>query len=196
MHLYVEEILKLWYYNMHYKWVKEGEKMPIIANIIGGLAVLVFALGFQCKTRRYIIITNVFSRVLYILQYLILGAFSGAVFDLIGAFATLFAQHKDRPFLKKFKFFIWIVTALILVIATYFLYENPLSFLPLFGVVLEIVAVWFTKEKHIRIAAFLAQPFWFSYNLLNCAFGSAAGNVFTMISIIIALVRFFKKDKP
>jgi hypothetical protein len=67
------------------------------------------------------------------------------------------------------------------------------SFLDLFalaGVLLEINALWLTSEKAIRWVSLFAAPFWFIYNSLNYALGSALGNIFTIISIIIAIIRY------
>jgi len=65
------------------------------------------------------------------------------------------------------------------------------------GIVFEIIALWLTKEKHIRVLSLIAAPLWFAYNLANTAYGSVVGNVFTMVSIGIAMARldFNRKEK-
>ena len=50
---------------------------PIVPQIVGILAVATFLLSYQQKNRRAIIILNTVSRILYIVQYILLGAFSG-----------------------------------------------------------------------------------------------------------------------
>ena len=60
--------------------------MPIwIPQAVGILAVATFLWSYQQKKRKNIILLNAISRGLYILQYLLLGAFSGAVLDILGA---------------------------------------------------------------------------------------------------------------
>lgn len=169
--------------------------MEIIANIVGISAVILFALSFQCKTRKGIIFANVCSRLLYILQYLLLLAFEGVVFDLIGAVATFPAQKKEERFVKKHRKIILSLIFLSVAVAGMVMYRNMLSLAPVLGVSLELAAVWSTKEKTIRIVSFFAQPFWLTYNLYNMAYGSAFGNAFTMISILIALCRFAGKKE-
>jgi hypothetical protein len=76
--------------------------MPkIIPQVIGFIAVATFLLSYQMKERRNIIIVNVISRVLYIVQYLLLGAFSGAILDSIGIISSVIAEKKNVPFIKK-----------------------------------------------------------------------------------------------
>jgi hypothetical protein len=74
---------------------KMGGK-DMLAHILGFFAVASFLWCFQLKTRRNIILVNITSRVLYILQYLLLGAFEGAVLDFMGLLLSFFAQKKDR----------------------------------------------------------------------------------------------------
>ena len=74
---------------------------PIIPQIIGIAAVVAFLASYQMKHRRGIILLNVVSRALYILQYLLLGAISGAVLDILGAIASILASKKRRTLYKK-----------------------------------------------------------------------------------------------
>ena len=60
--------------------------MKLFANIIGLAAVAMFVLSYQLKTRRGIILFNAGSRVFYVLQYILLGAFEGAVLERLGYF--------------------------------------------------------------------------------------------------------------
>ena len=52
--------------------------IPILPQIIGILAVTMFLLSYQQKRRYKIIIWNVGARALYVLQFILLGAFTGA----------------------------------------------------------------------------------------------------------------------
>ena len=61
----------------------------IISQIIGFLSVVLFLLSYQQKKRKNIILFNVVSRALYIVQYLLLGAFEGAVLDILGAISPI-----------------------------------------------------------------------------------------------------------
>ena len=75
--------------------------MEFFAQIVGLFAELLFLLSYQQKERKNIITMNAISRVLYIIQYIMLGAFEGAVLDVAGTVASVLAQKKDNPFIKK-----------------------------------------------------------------------------------------------
>ena len=69
-------------------------------------------------------------------------------------------------------------------------YQNVFSLLPILGVIFETLALWLKKERNIRIMSLLGAPFWLAYNLMNLAYGSAIGNVITLVSITVAIIRY------
>jgi len=158
--------------------------------VIGVAAVATFVLSYQMKTRKGIVICNAISRALYVVQYLLLFAFEGAVLDVLGIVASVLAQKKDSPFIKKHLKIVVISVDLVIVAAGILLYKNVFSLLPMLGVLLHTGAFWLTKEKDIRIVSFLGSPFWLVYNLYSHAYGSAVGDVMTMVSIATAMIRY------
>ena len=164
--------------------------IEIIANVVGTFAVVTFVLSYQMKTRKGIVICNSISRVLYVAQYLLLLAFEGAVLDIVSIGAAVLAGKKDTPFIKKHLKAVIISVNLVMVVTGILLYKNIFSLLPLFGVLLHTGAFWLTNEKHIRAMSIIGSPFWLAYNLYSRAFGSAVGDVMTMVSIATAMIRY------
>ena len=169
--------------------------LQLIANGVGVLAVILFVASYQIKKRSGIITCNAISRALYILQYLLLGAFAGAVLDVLGLVSSVLAGRKHTPFVRRFRVPILVVINAAMVAATVFLYKTPWDLLPLAGVLLHTTAFWLSDERKIRILSITGSPFWFAYNAHSLAFGSAAGDVFTIISIAIAIFRYDVKKK-
>ncbi len=169
--------------------------MKYIANAVGICAVITFVLSYQQKKRRSIVLCNAISRTLYVLQYILLGAFEGAVLDVVGIGASIAAQNKDKSFIKKRLTPVIVAVNAVIIISGIVMYENVYSLLPMFGVLFHTGAFWFTKEKHIRLASFLGSPFWLAYNLLSGAYGSAMGDILTMCSIGLSIYRYDIKRK-
>ena len=170
--------------------------MTLIASqIIGVLAVITFLLSYQQKKRKNIIIFNTVSRVLYILQYLLLGAFEGAVLDILGALSSVIATQKDKGFIKKHTIATVAVIDTVIIVAGILLYENVFSLLPIVGVLLHTTAFWINDEKIIRRVSLVGSPFWFVYNFVSRAYGSAVGDALTMGSIIIAMIKYRDPQK-
>ncbi len=171
--------------------------MDIIPQIIGLLAVATFLLSYQQKKRKNIILLNTISRCLYILQYLLLGAFAGAVLDILGAISSVIAGKKDSGFVKRHTKVTLISVNILIVIAgssIAFINNSWLDILPIAGVLLHTSAFWISDEKIIRRVSLLGSPFWFLYNFLSRAYGSAIGDILTICSIVIAMIRHKNTD--
>ena len=167
--------------------------MQTAALIVGLAAVFFFLLSYQFPKRRAIIACNVVSRVLYILQYLLLFAFEGAAMDISAIPSSVLAARKHTPFVQKHKVAgVFGVNAFVVVIGILF-WRDWLSWVPVVGVLLETNALWMTREKHIRWFSLAALPFWLFYNLRCGAYGAALGNVLVVGSILSAMFRYDRK---
>ena len=166
--------------------------MPIIPQVIGLLAVATFLLSYQQKKRQNIIALNVLSRCLYILQYILLGALSGAVLDILGAISAFIAGKKHTQWINRHEKLVFLLITAVIVSAGVTIAILNRSFLDLFslaGILLHTGAFWLNKEKVIRRVSLLGSPFWFVYNFCSRAYGSAIGDIFSMVSIVIAMRR-------
>ena len=164
--------------------------MNTAALIVGLAAVFFFLLSYQFPKRNAIIACNVVSRVLYILQYLLLLAFEGAAMDISAIPSSVLAARKHTPFVENHKWSILIgVNAFVLGIG-FLVWQDLLSWVPIVGVLLQTNALWLSREKYIRLFSLASLPFWLFYNLRCGAYGAALGNVLVIISIISAMLRY------
>lgn len=169
------------------------EARYIIGQIVGVFAVALFLLSYQQKKRKNIILLNAISRVLYITQYILLGAYAGAVLDVLGTVSSIAAQNKNKGFIKKHtKLTVVIINVLIFAagIAVMILTHDKFGLFSIAGVLLHTSAFWISDEKIIRRVSFIGSPFWLTYNIASGAIPSAIGDVLTMISIGTAIYRY------
>ena len=164
--------------------------METIALIVGLGAVFFFLLSFQFPKRNAIIACNVVSRVLYILQYLLLFAFEGAAMDISAIPSSMLAARKHAPFVEKYRLPILIFVNAVVIGIGLLVWRNWLSLVPVVGVLFETNALWMTRERLIRRYSLAALPFWLFYNLSCGAYGAALGNVLAAASIITAMIRY------
>ena len=169
--------------------------MQTAALIVGLAAVFFFLLSYQFPKRRAIIACNVVSRVLYILQYLLLFAFEGAAMDISAIPSSFLAARKHTPFVQKHKVAIIAAVNAFVIGIGLLVWQDWLSWVPVMGVLFETNALWMTKEKHIRWLSLVAAPFWLFYNLRCGAYGAAIGNVLVIGSIVMALIRYDRKKE-
>ncbi len=164
--------------------------MEKVAFIIGIMAVIFYFVGYQQKKRSNIILFNALSRILYIIQYILLGAFEGAALDALGTVSTLLAQKKNTPFIKKNTKFFVILVSLLIIVAGLPLYKNIFSLFPIIGVLLHTGAFWIDDEKRIRQISLIGSPFWLIYNFVSKAYGSCVGDILSIISLLTAMLRY------
>ena len=168
-----------------------------IAVGIGFLAAALFIFSYQVKKRRGIILVNATSRVLYVVQYILLGAVAGAVLDVTAFFVSLWCARREHGLTAKHPTLAMIVSNLVVVGVGLLSYQNIYSLIAILGVVFETSALWLKQEKHIRLLSLLGAPCWLVYNLVFSAYGSMLGNVITIVSIASAIVRYdVLKKKP
>ena len=164
--------------------------MDTAALITGLAAVFFFLLSYQFPKRNAIIACNVISRVLYILQYLLLFAFEGAVMDISAIPSSVLAARKNTPFVDSHKWPILVGVNAFVIGLGILVWQDWLSWVPVVGVLLETNALWLSREKYIRIFSLAALPFWLFYNLRCGAYGAALGNVLVIISIVSSMLRY------
>lgn len=167
----------------------------ILGQIVGVFALATYILSYQQKKRENIILVNAISSALYVLQYIILGAFEGAALDVLSVVSTVAAHNKDKGFILKHTKLVIIIINIIMVISGLFLYKNIFSLFPVIGAMLQNGAFWITEEKKIRIVSLVGGLFWFGYNLVSRAYVSVIGGIFFQVSIIIAIYRYDYKGK-
>ena len=121
--------------------------MYIIAQIVGVFAVATVLLSYQFRKRKHIILVNSISSVLYVLQYVLLGAFEGAAIDILSAISSVAAHNKDRKWIAKYMKILVVVLNLAILGAGLSFYKNIFSLFPVVGAILQTSAFWITSEK-------------------------------------------------
>ena len=169
----------------------------IISQIIGLAAVGLYLLSYQLKNRKQIVWTAFFSNFLYVLQYILLKAFSGAAMDGLCAVGSFFAGKKHSP--KLSPYIKWIATINLVVIAVAgvsiaIAQRDFIELLPVVGALLQTGGLFCENEQTIRKLGLCGAPFWLVYNYITQAYGAAIGSVFIIVSAVTAMIRYRKKD--
>ena len=164
--------------------------MKEIAFIVGIVAVCLYLFGYLQKERNSIIILNLSSRILYIVQYILLGAFDGAALDICGSLSSVLAQNKHRGIIKRYFLLFFIGVNLAIIAIGLSLYVNVFSIFPIVGVLFHTSAFWIDDEKWIRRVSLAGCPFWLIYNFVSGAYGSCIGDILSMVSLGIAMTKY------
>ena len=161
----------------------------IVAQIIGILAISVYALSLHQKTKAKVIVCRIIANVFYTFEYLFLHAFSGVGTNLIDVIQTfVFYQYAKKD--KKIPL-IWVVLYIIIIILIgFFTYQNIFSIFPVVLCVISVYGIWQDNLRVNRILSVFILSMWMIYNFKVLAYTNACGNLFQVISAIIAVYRF------
>ena len=171
--------------------------MIIAAQIVGVLGVALYLLSYQLKKRGQIVWVTCISNGLYVLQYIMLGAFSGALMDTLSTVSSFCATRKNSPkFKRRLRLIIWLNMLAIAVagLALTIVRKDPIELLPIAGALFQTGGLWFENEQTIRKFGLCSAPFWLVYNLISKAYGATLGSALALVSVIIALIRYRKMN--
>lgn len=164
--------------------------MEILAQIIGILGTCAAFISFQLKENKKFFILQATSGLMFALNFLLLGAPTGCVLNLINIYRGAVMAGGKR--LHKLPFLISI--QLIYIIATALTYTNIFSVIALTAQLIGTLAMWSGSGKTIRILQlFCVSPLWLVHNIFVFSIGGIVCEVFNIGSIIVSLIRFGKK---
>ena len=156
-----------------------------------GLAGLVLSIiPFQFKKHKNIVRCKMFSSLAFAMQYFLVGpvAYTGALMDVISALRNyLFYKLVDK---KISTLPVIVVFSLMVVLIGVFSWAGWITLLAVIPKLLTSVSYGMKNEKHLRLLTFPSCLFWIAYNLIVGTYEAAVSDFLTLMSILIAIVRF------
>ncbi len=175
-----------------------------MAQIIGYVATVFSLSSFQLKSRKGVVILQLFGTALFSIHFFMLEAFSGAILNAICMVRAAIFIWRDKKWAAH-PCWIYIFSGLSIAsffISVFFLKENRtastylLELLPALGNVITTFAIRMKNSKLIRRYSILASPLWLCYNFFNASIGGCITEIFSIISIIIGMLRLDIKRNP
>ncbi len=160
----------------------------IIAQIIGFCGLALNGLSFQQKKRKGILSFQICAAAMFIVHYILLGAYTGAVLNFLGLLRSLVFINNDKKWAKSPAWLgVFIVVFSVASVATW---VDWYSFLPATAMILTTVSYWLKNETKIRLVTFPSSPCWLVYNIITGSIAGIATEAVVMISLIVAIVRY------
>ena len=117
-----------------------------------------------------------------ILQYFLLGAYTGSLISLLGATrAYTFSKTNNKFFLVLF--------LSLYIIASVITFDGIISIIPLSAALIYTMVTWNKEEKNIRLFSILVFVLWFIYDVLIKAYVSSITDIVLIISNSVALYK-------
>jgi hypothetical protein len=167
-------------------------KIVIIAQGMGFIALAFDFYVLQKDQREKMLGIKMITHFFFFLHYLLLGAMSGSVVNIVGA-ARIYV-FKRRLFKKWANNKIWLYFFILLfIIVGLVTWDGYITLLPVTGMVIGTIAFWLHQPKQIRFLIVFSTLPWIVYNILVNSYPGIIGNVLILISTGLGIYRF---DKP
>ena len=162
--------------------------MNVGTIIVGILALLTWIISLQCKRRSKFLKLQVLANSFYALEYLLLGAYSGAVMNLISVVRCriYYDNEKSKKDNTKFQLIIFIIITVLFGIITYVDY---LSILITMIALCYTISSWQKRGEITRYVYTFGAIALLYYNMNVGAYFFVFGNIVELISGVIAIAR-------
>lgn len=169
-------------------------RIEIIAQIIGFTAIGESILIYASTKRKNILLFKLISDFMWLVNFLLLGAFTGALLNAIAILRELTFSQRERHKIFNHRCFLFIFLAITAASAP-LTWAGPISLLPAVGSMIAVFSFYTLSTQTARYTGFAAQIFWLVYNVLLLNYSGIAGCIFTMVSVGIGFINAFKTAK-
>ena len=162
----------------------------ILIQGIGFIGIALNIIAVQFNKHWQIILVKTLGSFMFVIQYILLKAWTGAAMDGIGILRNIifiFAVQKGKPTL------IWIILFSVLtVVLGAVTYEGYISFLAIGAKLLSCIAYGINNPRTIRYLGLPTSMLWITYNSIHVSIAGVINELLVTSSIIIAEIRYIK----
>lgn len=175
----------------------------IIAQAIGIIAMVFVILSFQGKNAKQVIACQMIGCILFIVNFLMLKLYVGAMMNIIATFRAIVYVNKEK-FRADSPAWPAVISAMCVgaYVLTFTVFETPftpgnavLQLLPVVANTIATIAFHTGSAKWIRRLGVICSACWLTYNGIGKAIGGILCEVFSLGSILIGFLRYDRKNK-
>lgn len=175
----------------------------IVAQVIGigGMAANIWS--YQQKSKTGVIVLQFMGASLFTLNFLLLGAITGAMLNVINIFLSIVFLLKDKVKADHIAwailFFAAYTAAYVMTFTVFEVEPIAANFVreafPLLGTYLTVISYRQTNAAAIRKLGLIRSPAWLIYDALVFSIGGVICEVISLISIVTGIIRLDLKKK-
>ena len=159
----------------------------IIAQIIGFIAFIASLISYHRKSKKAILGSMLISYVLFIIHYVLIGAYSGCITKVLAIFRNYFIILKDK-YKKLSSIYFLLLFVMLYVIVSIFAFDGIISILPLIAGTIYIIFIWNGNDMVVRKTAFFCYFLWLIYNIFVLSIPGIVSDIVAIISTFIAII--------
>jgi hypothetical protein len=165
--------------------------MIIAGQIMGWLAALITFLSYQCKEHKKLIIVQTLSTLSICISYLLLGAWSGMLLNVVCIIRNFIIYRKD---LKIFSYSFWpYVLAALMGVMGAVSWQGPMSLLVIVALAVNTLFLYFPNVQNLRKSIVITSTMVLIYNAYFAVWGGVFNEAIAISSSIIGIYRYRKK---
>ena len=164
-----------------------------VIQAIGFVGVAFFIASYQIKSNKALFVCQLIGCAVFCLQFLLLGAYTGAVSLIINIIRNLLLSKVNDWKWVAGKTTMFVILAMLTAITIY-TWAGPVSLLPLIAGAATTVGYWTNNAQKIRLSQFIGAPCGLLYDVLVHSWGGILNETIALISIIISVIRFGWKN--
>lgn len=168
--------------------------MFVLAQILSLSGMLVNAIAVQFKTKKQILLAIVLSNVLFVISYILLGAYVGAITCGVTAIEIIINTLLEDKGKKTPKTLI-VMYVIIFIAIGITSFGKAIDVLPIIASLLFVPTLIQSKEKYVRLLILGNLTSWMIYDIFVRAYFAAFSDLFIISSTLIAIYRYdIKKE--
>ena len=165
----------------------------IITQILGAFGYSLLAYSFFKKEKKEILFIQIISYIGFTTHYVLLGATTGTVCNILGFIALILIYKLNDD--KKKKIILIYTLIPILIIMAYLSYENLFSIFPVIACLITFITFLHNDENLIRFVGIISAVCWLIYAIIYKSYSAIIFETITIITTIIAYIKNKKNQK-
>lgn len=178
-------------HNMHHIEMN----IETIAQIMGYIATVLCVIGMQFKDKKNILMSQILINSILGISFIMLGANSGAIINLVAVVQTIVVYLFDRKKIPVplYEVVIYVVVSIGLASTSV---HRPIDALPLVCSLLYTTMILQKTAKNVRLVSMANLTVWIIYDIAVNNWGAFLSAFLSAISTIVSIVRYdiLKKD--
>ena len=177
--------------------------IEIIAQIVGGVGMVLNLIVFQQKTHKGVLMCQFFAALVFAVSFFMLGGYCGAILNLVGAARSGIFYFKDKTHANSV---VWFVIFILAFAASYpltfFVFNTKMTVtnliieaLPVIAMIIITISLRIGSAKAVRFMGLFSSPMWLIYNIFTVAITAIASEILNLISMVVGIIRFDIKHK-
>lgn len=160
----------------------------LIGHSVGVLVVLLTFLSYQARTKNRLLVIQTTATALNALQYLLIGAASGAILNVVCVTRNLVFFHRDKAWYRGL--FFPILFACLMPVTSLLTWDGIPTLLVMAGLAINTVCLGICDPQGLRKSILLTSTLILIYNLIVRSYSGLFNESVALVSSIIGLIRY------